>query len=199
MAAAPGVCLATVFTYAVRELQKPCRKILRWLPGHLVSSGPPCSLWEGWQTRRGGERRAFCFPYDEGADRSPLRQQMVRTAVFWNGGPQGKGRTRHWNSVGVTCVIGALIFKMVIYCCCSSKDNSVEDHHRDVKLFPFLGRSHYFINHYFSFQKFPLCLGLTGGLKKRLLHKSPFSESLQISCKIACVVGSYFFPLQYCF
>lgn len=24
--------------------------------------------------RRGGERRAFCFPYNEGADRSPLRQ-----------------------------------------------------------------------------------------------------------------------------
>lgn len=125
--------------------------------------------------------------------------QMVWTAVFWNGGPQGKGRTRHWNSIGVTCVIGALIFKMVIYCCCSSKDNSVEDHHWDVKLFPFLGRSHYFINHYFSFQKFPLCLGLTGGLKNRLLHKSLFSESLQISCKIACVVGSYFFALQYCF
>lgn len=93
----------------------------------------------------------------------------------------------------MTCVIRALIFKMVIYCCGSSKGNSVEDHCWDVKLFPFLGGRHYFINHFISFLKCPLCLGLTGGLKKILLHKSLFSESLQISCKIACIVGSSFF------
>lgn len=178
MSAASRLCLARDSKHLGCELQKPCRKIPHRLPRHPVSSGPPYSPWEGWHMRRRGERgEHFVSLTMKVRIAACYISQMVLTAAFCKGGPQGKGRTRNWNSIDMTCVIRALIFKTVIYCCCSSKHNSVEDHHWDVKLFSFLGRSHYFINHFFSFLKCPLYLGLTGGLKKRPLHKWVFSES----------------------
>lgn len=161
----------------------------RWAPGHLAASEKD----GGWQG--GGERRAFCFPYNKGADCSYVSQMVMTTAFCNGGGYWEKGEPATETQLTWLCVIRALIFKMVIYCWCSSKGHSMEDHHWDVKLFPFLGSSHYFINlfFFFTFLKCPLRLSLTGSLKKRILQKSLFFESFQIFCKIACIVGSYFF------
>lgn len=200
MSAAPRVCLATVFKYVVCESQELRRKIPPQLPRHLVSSGPPCRLWEGWQMRREGEREEpFVSLTMKVQIAARYVSQMVLTAAFCTGGPQGKGRTRNWNSIDMTCVIRALIFKMVIYCCRSSKHNSLEDHHWDVKLFSFLGRSHYFINHCFFLPEMPFVLGFNWRLGKETFTQIMFSESFQISCITACILGTFFFALQYYF
>lgn len=130
--------------------------------GHVTTSEQDC---------RGGGREAFVSLTVKVQIAASCGSRTVLTAVFWQGGAQGKGRTHKWNSIDVTCVLRAHFFKMVIYCFCSLKDNSVEDHHWHVKLFPLLGRNDCFINHYFSFLKCPLCLGLIGGLKKDIFLK----------------------------